>query len=91
MSHFDNLTRIKVVHHALGELADNFFFIGGATVSLYTDRKSSELRPTDDIDILIELTRYEEFTKIEEKLRSKGFVNDIESKVICRYKVQAGQ
>ena len=88
MSHLQNLTRIKVVYRALGELAGDFFFIGGATVSLYTDRTTSELRPTDDIDILVELTKYEEFTKIEEKLRSKGFANDIESGIICRYKIQ---
>jgi hypothetical protein len=88
VSHLQNLTRIKAVHRALGELAGDFFFIGGAAVSLYTDRKSSELRPTDDIDILIELKKYDEFTKIEEKLRSKGFENDIDSRVICRYKVQ---
>lgn len=57
-------------------------------MSLYADRVSSELRPTDDVDILIELTKYDEFTQIEEKLRSKGFSNDIGSGVICRYKVQ---
>jgi predicted nucleotidyltransferase len=88
VSHLQNITRIKVVHRALGELADDFFFIGGATVSLYTDRISSELRPTDDIDILIELTKYHDFAKMEEKLRSKGFTNDIDSSVICRYKIQ---
>ena len=76
-----------MVYHALGELAGDFFFIGGATVSLYTDRTTSELRPTDDVDILVELTKYEEFAKIEEKLRRKGFANDIESGIICRYKV----
>jgi hypothetical protein len=88
MSHFQNLTRIKIVHSALGDLADDFFFVGGAAVSLYTDRASSELRPTEDIDILIELTKRGEYALVEEQIRNKGFVNDVESTVICRYKVQ---
>lgn len=68
MSHHQNLLRIKVVHKALEELGNQVVFIGGATVSLYTDRQAEEVRPTDDIDVLIELTTY---AAIEDKLRKK--------------------
>lgn len=85
MSHQLNITRIKAVYDALEEMASEVIFIGGATVSLYTDRPSGETRPTDDVDILIELVHYTHYTAIEEKLRKKGFVNDVESGVICRY------
>lgn len=88
MSHRLNLIRIKVVYNALEELADKVVFVGGATVSLYTDRLAEEVRPTDDIDILIELSSYQSYADIEQKLRAKGFVNDWESGVICRYKIQ---
>jgi len=44
--------------------------------------------PTDDVDILIELINYEGYAAIEEKLREKGFVNDVDSGVICHYMVQ---
>lgn len=37
MSHKDNMTRIKIVRNTLGELA-NGSIVGGATVSLCTDR-----------------------------------------------------
>jgi hypothetical protein len=57
MSHQINLLRIKAVHDALGSLRDDVVFVGGAIVSLYAERKAEELRPTDDIDILIELWR----------------------------------
>ena len=80
-----NILRIKVVHDALEELADDFIFVGGATVCLYADRPTTEIRPTDDIDILIELLDYKGYAAIEEKLRSKGFTNDTVSGVICRY------
>lgn len=88
MSHRENLLRIKAVYDALEELAKDVVFVGGATVSLYTDRVADEVRPTDDIDILIELVSYQGYADIEEKLRQKGFINDWESGVICRYKVQ---
>jgi predicted nucleotidyltransferase len=88
MSHLENLTRIKVVYDALEELGDQVIFVGGATVSLYGDKVSAEIRPTNDVDILIELIDYNGYAGIEEKLRNKGFVNDWESGVICRYKVQ---
>ena len=48
-------TRIKVVYDALEELANEVVFVGGATVALYADRPSGEARPTDDVDILVEL------------------------------------
>ncbi|MBA2501062.1 MAG: nucleotidyl transferase AbiEii/AbiGii toxin family protein [Chitinophagaceae bacterium] len=84
----ESITRIIVVYDALEELADEVVFVGGTTVALYADRPSGESRPTDDVDILVELIHYREYAAIEERLRSKGFINDIESGVIGRYHVQ---
>ena len=83
-----NILRIKIVYDALEELADEFIFVGGATVSLYADRLTTEIRPTDDIDIVVELLDHKGYAAIEEKLRSKGFANDTSSRVICRYIVK---
>ncbi|MBD0331198.1 MAG: hypothetical protein ICV66_00940 [Chitinophagaceae bacterium] len=83
----ESITRIKVVYDALEELANEVVFVGGATVALYADRPSGEARPTDDVDILVELIHYRDYAAIEERLRSKGFTNDTESGVICRYRV----
>jgi len=71
MSHRENITRIKVVHNALGELNTEVIFIGGATVSLYADRPAEEVRSTDDVDILIKLLNYNEYAAIDEKLRER--------------------
>ena len=62
--------------------------MGGATISLYPDRPVLEVRPTDDIDVIIEILNYVDRAKLEERLRSIGFSHDIESGVICRYKIQ---
>lgn len=88
MNHHHNIVRIKAVNNLLGELREKFVFVGGATVSLYSEKMTMEVRPTEDIDILIEILSYTEYTALEEKLRAIGFVNDKESDVICRYKIK---
>jgi predicted nucleotidyltransferase len=89
MSHNINIVRIKGVYNALGDLKDTVAFVGGATVSLYADRPDqADVRPTDDIDVLIEIGTYGEYAKIQEKLTELKFHLDSESKVICRYKYQ---
>ncbi|MGN6419085.1 MAG: hypothetical protein ACTHMC_16425 [Pseudobacter sp.] len=87
MSLYQNIIRIKAVYNALEELASEVVFVGGATVALYADRPANEVRPTDDVDILIEILNYSGYADIEKKLRAKGFENDVESGVICRYRV----
>ena len=87
MSHQKNLTRIKSVHNHLGSLRDEVVFVGGATVSLYADRMAETVRPTEDVDILIEIVTRGEYMAIEEQLRNIGFKNVTDSKVICRYTI----
>jgi predicted nucleotidyltransferase len=88
MSHHTNIVRIKAVANALNDLKEKVVFVGGATISLYPDRAVFEVRPTDDVDVIIEILNYVDRAKLEEKLRSIGFSHDIESGVICRYKIQ---
>lgn len=88
MSHRTNILRIKAVYNALGDLQNEVVFVGGATISLYVDRMTEEVRPTDDVDVLIELWTYKDYAIIENQLRKMGFENDLESGVVCRYKIQ---
>ncbi len=88
MSHSTNITRIKAVNNALGSLKDKVVFVGGATVSLYPDRRFFETRVTDDVDVIVEIINYLGRAELEEKLRSLGFAHDIESSVVCRYKIK---
>ncbi|RFS18960.1 hypothetical protein DVR12_25485 [Chitinophaga silvatica] len=88
MADHTNIVRIKAVHNALQELHEHVVFVGGATISLYADRPIFEVRPTDDIDVIIEILNYNQRQKLEERLREIGFVNDIESGVICRFKIK---
>jgi len=86
----ENLVRIKAVCKALEGLKQDFVFVGGATVFLYATNSSlaSEIRPTDDVDVIVELVSYKGYAELDERLRSLGFKNDTASGVICRYIIQ---
>lgn len=87
MSYRDNITRIRTVHDAFGDLAAAVVFVGGATASLYANRQTTEVRPTDDVDILVEIWTRSEYAAIEEVLRTKGFNHAYESGILCRFTI----
>lgn len=83
---------IQIHHHQIKMIADAFermqskaVFVGGAIVSCYADRPIAGLRPTDDIDVIVEVLNYSERIVLEEQLRDAGFKHDITSGIICRY------
>ena len=82
------ITRIKAVYNALEDLQDKVVFVGGAVVALYAERVVLDPRPTDDIDIIVEILNYNEQAALDEKLRQKGFTNDQDSGLACRYLIQ---
>ena len=88
MSKHNNIVRIKAIAGLLEQLKEDVVFVGGATVALYADTIAAEARPTDDVDVIIELVSYQGYAKLDEKLRGAGFVNEAESGVICRYQIQ---
>lgn len=85
MSHQTNITRIRAVSNALGDLKDQVVFVGGATVSLYADRAAAEARATEDVDIVVEIASRWEYAALEEQLRKMGFQNDTSGKFLGRY------
>jgi hypothetical protein len=86
MSHPINLTRIKAVSNALSCLEQPIVFIGGATVSLYIDEIAyTEIRPTEDVDVLLEIVTYGAYDQLLTRLLEIGFQPDASSGVICRH------
>ena len=58
-------------------------------VSLYIDDTSAEdVRPTNDIDITMEIASLGELEKIREELIQKGFYQTSEDNVICRFRYE---
>lgn len=83
-----NLDTVARVADGLKELRSEMVFIGGAVISLYTDDPAAEeIRPTQDIDLTINLGEgYMEFVKMNERLSELGFNPTHEGASICRYK-----
>lgn len=82
-----NLEMLRVVVERLGGLADELVFVGGCTTGLLiTDPAASEVRPTDDVDAIVEAATYAQYTAFSERLRGAGFSNDTsEDAPICRW------
>jgi len=80
---YPNLERTVV---ALGSLADELLFVGGATIGLYvTELQVREPRATEDVDTVCEATTYIELSRFADRMRSIGFNEDMSSNVICRW------
>ncbi|MCD4746501.1 MAG: hypothetical protein K8R58_09390 [Bacteroidales bacterium] len=81
-----NIDMLQTVANGLEELKDEVVFVGGAVAELYADNPAAfNIRPTKDVDCVIELKSRIEHIRLEEKLRSKGFAHDIsEDAPICR-------
>lgn len=82
-----NILMLQTVANGLGELKDEMVFVGGAVAELYVDNPAaSEIRPTLDVDCVIEISSKLQFARLEENLRARGFKNDMsEGAPICRW------
>ena len=82
-----NAALLESAAKLLGELLDEVVFLGGTTIELWiTDPAAPEFRPTQDVDVIVEITTLTEFHRFEERLREQRFEHDQESGLICRYK-----
>lgn len=82
----DNIDRIEIVAEGLNGHLEDVIFIGGACIQFYVDNPElNDYRPTKDIDYLIEIYTYSDYSKYEKMLRSLEFRDDSsEGAPICR-------
>jgi predicted nucleotidyltransferase len=85
-----NLQMIRLVAKRLGPLLNKVAFLGGAaTALLITDRAMPSIRPTLDVDVIVKVVRRSEYYKLEESLRSLGFVQLVgENDPVCRWSIE---
>jgi predicted nucleotidyltransferase len=81
-----NIEKVQMVAQALGEIREQVVFVGGSIAELYAKNPElSDIRPTIDVDCVVNLVSYLEYGKLEEHLRKLGFQNDTsEGAPICR-------
>jgi len=82
-----NIEMLQIVAKGLDTLKDEMVFVGGAVAELYADNPAaSDIRPTMDIDCVIELSSRKDHAKLENELRLKEFINDTSKGApICRW------
>ncbi|MDT8391691.1 MAG: nucleotidyl transferase AbiEii/AbiGii toxin family protein [Lentisphaeria bacterium] len=78
---------IEEVAAGLVPLLDSVVFIGGASSCLLIDDTiASGVRPTDDVDCIVEVGSRAEYSKLEAQLRSLGFSHAMaEDAPMCRW------
>lgn len=82
-----NIAVVAEVAAALKQIKKDMVFVGGAVVSLYTnDPAADEIRPTQDIDMAINIVNLFHWEKIQEQLAALGFHPDPFGHSICSYR-----
>ncbi len=80
---------IETIAHALGELNDQVVYVGGAVVGLYVDDPGApEVRPTKDIDVVLEIASMYQLEELRQKLAERGIHFTSEEEVVCRFRYQ---
>jgi len=68
--HYQNVERITAVAHQLEELLQNMAFAGGAVIELLiTDPAFPDVRPTIDIDVIVEVISLTDYYRLQQRLR----------------------
>lgn len=80
---------LATVARRLGDLASQVVFVGGATIGLLIDDPASmPVRPTDDLDMIVETSSRQRYYELEAELRSRGFQPDSsEGAPMCRWTI----
>jgi hypothetical protein len=72
-----NLEMLRLAVENLGTLANEMVFVGGCTTGLLiTDEGAAEVRATDDVDSIVEVTSYGQYNTFAERLKKIDFRED---------------
>jgi len=82
-----NLGALRAVADRLDELKLNYAFVGGSIVNLLLDDPDFlPARPTDDVDVVLDVVTTERYSAVEERIRRLGFEHDTrEGAPLCRW------
>jgi predicted nucleotidyltransferase len=82
-----NLAQLIAAAEKLAPLLDQIAFVGGCVTGLLiTDPAAAPVRPTLDVDAIVAVASYAEFTLLENRMRELGFRESrTEGAPICRW------
>jgi len=78
------------VARALGDLRESLVFVGGCSTGvLVTTIRAQTIRPTDDVDMVVQATTAREYHMVEASLSERGFAHDMSADApICRWRYE---
>jgi len=82
-----NLAQLVAIAAKLEPLLDQIVFVGGCVTGLLlTDPAAAPVRPTLDVDAIVAISSYADFTLLENRMRELGFhESHAEAAPICRW------
>lgn len=82
-----NLGALRAVADRLDGLGLSYAFVGGAIVNLLLDDPGfGPVRPTDDVDVILEMLTADRYSDVEARIRALGFDHDMrEGAPRCRW------
>ena len=82
-----NLSALRAVADRRDRLGLNYAFVGGSIVNLLLDHPDfAPARPTDDVDVILEVVTTKRYSDLEERIRRLGFDHDMrEGAPRCRW------
>lgn len=82
-----NLAMLEIVARKLGQLNNDVVYVGGCTTALFINNPLSlDVRPTDDVDCIVDIVSRTEYYKFSDALSKLGFKQSMEDSVICRWR-----
>ena len=81
-----SIEAIKRIARALGVLNDQIVYVGGAVAGLYADDPGAqEVRPTKDVDIVLEIASSLELEAFRQQLEERSIYFAKDSNIMCRF------
>ena len=83
-----NRALFEAVVRLLRPVLDDLVFVGGCTTGLFlTDPAASGIRPTKDVDAIVDVTSYAKYASLAERLRALGLAEDTTPGApLCRWR-----
>jgi len=83
-----NRLLFESVVHLLAPVLDELVFVGGCTTGLFlTDPAAGGIRPTKDVDAIVDVTSYAKYAALSERLRALGLAEDsMPGAPLCRWR-----
>jgi hypothetical protein len=84
-----NRALFECVVRLLAPVLDELVFVGGCTTGLFiTDPAAGGIRPTKDVDAIVDVTSYAKYAALSERLRALGLAEDTTPGApLCRWRL----